>query len=95
MVSIKRPVFTTPTVSQLAWDLTIHKAQRLTLEKVVVDIGKKEFSSGLTFVACSSVCRLTDFLLDPPFALQRLRIPSNSHRVQERQIEDARLCVLA
>ena len=79
---------------KLAWAVTIHKAQGLTLDKVVVDIGKKEFSSGLTFVACSRVRRLTDLLLDPPFALQRLTNLSNSRRLQERQIEDARLHVL-
>lgn len=40
---------------KLAWAVTIHKAQGLTLNKVVIDIGKKEFSSGLTYVACSHV----------------------------------------
>ena len=40
---------------KLAWAVTIHKSQGLTLDKVVVDIGKREFSTGLTFVACSRV----------------------------------------
>lgn len=79
---------------KLAWAGTIHKAQGLTLDKVVVDIGKKEFSSGLTFVACSRVRHLTDLLLDPPFAFQRLRNLSNSRRLQERQKEDDRLRVV-
>ena len=79
---------------KLAWAVTIHKAQGLTLDKVVVDIGKKEFSSGLTFVACSRVRHLTDLLLDPPFAFQRLRNLSNSRRLQERQKEDDRLRVV-
>ena len=52
---------------KLAWAVTIHKTQGLTLDKVVIDIGKKEFSCGLTFVACSRVRRLTDMLFDPPF----------------------------
>ena len=39
---------------KLAWTVTIHKAQGLTLDKVVIDIDK-EFSAGLTFVACSFV----------------------------------------
>ena len=55
---------------KLAWAVTIHKAQGLTLDKVVLDIGKKEFSSGLTFVACSRVRHLTDLLFDPPFPYQ-------------------------
>ena len=36
---------------KLAWAVTIHKAQGLTLDKVVIDVGKKEFACGLTFVA--------------------------------------------
>ena len=45
---------------KLAWAITIHKAHGLTLDKVVIDIGKEEFSAGLTFVACSRVRRLSD-----------------------------------
>ena len=40
---------------KLAWAVTIHKSQGLTLDKVVVDVGEKEFSCGLTYVACSRV----------------------------------------
>ena len=76
---------------KLAWAVTIHKAQGLTLDKVVVDVGKKEFSSGLTFVACSRVRRLTDLLFDPPFPFQRVANLAKSQRLQERQIEDSRL----
>ena len=36
---------------KLAWAVTIHKAQGMTLDKVVVNVGKKEFSCGLMFVA--------------------------------------------
>ena len=37
----------------LAWSITIHKSQGLTLEKAVVEPGEKDFSAGLTFVAIS------------------------------------------
>lgn len=43
---------------KLAWAVTIHKAQGLTLNKLCVDIGKKEFCAGLIFVAISRVRRL-------------------------------------
>ena len=39
----------------LAWGITIHKSQDLTLEKAVVELGIKDFSAGLTFVAISQV----------------------------------------
>ena len=37
---------------KLAWAVTIYKSQRMTLEKLVIDMRRKELSSGLTFVAC-------------------------------------------
>ena len=37
----------------MAWGIIIHKSQGLTLEKVVVELGDKDFSAGLTFVAIS------------------------------------------
>ena len=72
----------------LAWAVTIHKSQGLTLDKVVIE---REFSIGLTFVACSSVCQLQDLLFTPPFPYQRLSSLSNSSRLRERQEEDRRL----
>jgi len=53
----------------------------MTLDKVVIDIGKKEFSTGLTFVACSRVRRITDLLFAPPFSFQRLVNLSKSTRL--------------
>ncbi len=76
---------------RLAWAVTIHKSQGLTLDKVVIDVGKKEFSSGSTFVACSRVHRLSDLLFVPPFPYQRVQNLSKSNRLKERREEDARL----
>ena len=76
---------------KLAWAVTIHKSQGLTLDKAVIDVGKKEFSTGLTFVACSRVRQLTDLLFVPPFSFQRVANLSKSVRLKERLIEDARL----
>ena len=40
----------------LAWGtITIHKSHVLTLEKAVVELGEKDFSAGLTFVAISCI----------------------------------------
>jgi len=76
---------------KLAWAVTIHKSQGLTLDKVIIDVGKKEFSSGLTFVASSRVRHLNDLLFDPPFPFQRLANLAKSQRLQERLQEDTRL----
>ena len=76
---------------KLAWAVTIHKAQGLTLSKLCVDIGKKEFSAGFTI---SRVRRLTDLLLNPPFTFQHLKNLSRSRRIQERKDEEKQLSVL-
>ena len=76
---------------KLAWAVTVHKSQGLTLDKVVIDVGKREFSTGLTFVACSRVRQLQDLRFTPPFTFQRLATLSNSCRLKERQEEDSRL----
>ena len=52
---------------KLAWAVTIHKAQGLTLSKAVIDVGSKEFCTGLTFVACSRVCSPTDLMFNLGF----------------------------
>ena len=73
---------------KLAWAVTIHKSQGLTLDKVVIDVGKREFSTGLTFVVCSRVRQLQDLLFTPPFPFQRLASLANSRRLRDRQEED-------
>ncbi len=56
---------------RLAWALTIHKAQGLTLEKVYVDLGRGTFAHGQTYVALSR-CRTLEGL-----ALARNLTPSD------------------
>ena len=77
--------------SRLQLSLKLAWAQGLTLDKVVIDVGKREFSTGLTFVACSRVRQLKDLLFTPPFPFQRLVSLANSCRLKERQMEDDRL----
>jgi ATP-dependent exoDNAse (exonuclease V) alpha subunit len=39
----------------LAWAITIHQSQGLTLQKAVIDLGAKDFAPGLSFVVISRV----------------------------------------
>lgn len=56
----------------LAYGVTIHKSQGLTLDRVVVHLGETEFSRGLAFVACSRVKTLATLAFDAPFPPSRL-----------------------
>ena len=49
----------------LAWAVTIHKAQGLTLPKAVVNAGEDEKSSGLLFVAMARVRHLSTIVFSP------------------------------
>ena len=66
----------------------------MTLNKAVIDVGKKEFSAGLTFVAYSCVRQLKDLLFVPPFPFQRVANLAKSHRHTERLHEEKRLQAL-
>jgi Helicase len=75
----------------LAWAITIHKSQGMTLEKAVADIGEKEFSAGLTYVALSRMKNLAGLAIDPPFSFDRLQNIGKSVQLKERICEEMRL----
>ena len=74
----------------LAWTITVHKSQGLTLPKAVIDLGKKEFAAGLSFVSISCVRSLDDILFKH-FSFNRLDCIKNCRRLKERIKEEARL----
>ena len=77
----------------LAWAITVHKSQGLTLEKAVIDLGSKEFTAGLSFVAVSRVRSIED-LLFKPFNFERLQRIKDCKRLGERKDEEERLVSL-
>ncbi|CAG8693793.1 19015_t:CDS:2 [Cetraspora pellucida] len=74
----------------LAWAITVHKGQGLTLANAMINLGKKEFASGLSFVAISRVYTLNNILFDP-FSFERLQRIKQCKRIQERKDEERRL----
>jgi hypothetical protein len=57
---------------------SIHKSQGLTLEKVVVDLGDKGFSAGLSFVAISQFKTLKQLAFCTHFDHAQLKKPKES-----------------
>ena len=62
----------------MAWGITIHKSQGLTLEKVVVELGDKDFSAGLSFVAISRVKTLKGLAFHTCFDHAQLKKPKET-----------------
>ena len=67
----------------------------MTLPTVVVDIGKKETSSGLTFVAISRVRRIQDIAFYATYPLERLQNIKKGMNMAMRIAEEHRLDAIA
>ena len=78
----------------LAWAITIHKSQGMTLDCVTVDLGRNEFASGLTFIALSRA-RTFGGLRVEPFDFSRFKRIERGRHVKARHDEFERLCRLA
>ena len=69
--------------------MTFHKSQGQKLDKAVIDIGEKERTAGLTFVALSRLQKLTDIIIKP-MTFQRLESISSSKQIKNRLNEEGR-----
>jgi ATP-dependent DNA helicase PIF1 len=78
----------------LAWAVTIHKSQGMTLDHVTVDLGNTEFASGLTFVALSQAKTFTGLRVTP-FDFNRFKRIEKGRHVIARRHEFVRLRTLA
>ena len=74
----------------LAWALTIHKSQGMTLEKAWIDVGKKETTLGMTYVAISRARNLLSLIMEP-MTFDRLTSIKNNESLQYRLQEEKRL----
>ncbi len=79
---------------RLAWALTIHKSQGLTLPKAWIDIGKSERTAGVSYVAISRVKTLASCVIEP-MTSERLTSLKSSANLQYRLEEEGRLDQLA
>lgn len=75
---------------KMAWTITIHKSQGLTLDQATVDIGSRE-QQGLTFTAISRVKSIDGLRISPPFCFERNLKMKNSAYVTLRKKEEERL----
>ena len=75
---------------KLAWALTIHKSQGLTLPKSWLDIGKSEATLGISYVAISRVRNLSSLVIEP-MTFERLSKIKNCSNLKYRRAEEHRL----
>jgi ATP-dependent DNA helicase PIF1 len=78
---------------RLAWALTIHKSQGLTLQRATIDIGPTE-RTGLTFVAISRVKSLQGIRIMPPFTCDKYEKMKARKQVARRKEEQRKLGTL-
>ena len=62
-----------------AWAVTIHKAQGLTLDKVLVDLGRGAFAEGQVYVALSRCQTLDGLSLRRPLRPHEIRVSRPAH----------------
>ena len=79
---------------RLAYALTIHKSQGLTLSKAWIDIGKSERTPGVSYVALSRVKTLASCVIEP-MTFERLTSIKSLPTLRYRLDEERRLDVLA
>lgn len=73
----------------LAYAMTIHKSQGLTLDRAVIALGEKDFAMGLSFVAISRVRTLKGIAFRQSFPPTRLRLnPNSSDSMRENLRKD-------
>src|SRR5467141_3923552 len=64
----------------VAYAITIHKSQGMTLEKAVLNIEKKDFRPGISYVGTSRVTRKEGLMFETTFDYERFQVvPGRTH----------------
>ena len=71
----------------MAWGLTIHKSQGMTLQNVTIDIGNID-RQGLTFTAISRVTYISSLHISPPFSFSSYSRMQGNLYVERRKQEE-------
>ena len=81
----------------LAWGITIHKSQGMTIgpgqpiPRYRVNLGKTEFSAGLSFVALFRAMNMGCFVFDPAPDFERMVAVGNAKQLPNRLLELQRI----
>lgn len=90
---IQNPHFTGIPLT-LAWAITIHKVQGMTMKHITIDLGKKKFATGMTLVALSRV-KCFDGLRIVPFDWNHYKNIQNGKHIEARRDKFHHLRALA
>ena len=74
-----------------SYAISIHKSQGQTLDKIILNIGIKEFAPGLTYTALSRAKKLENIAFDPFPQVNRIEDIKNKYMFGIRLIEERRL----
>ena len=61
----------------VAYAITVHKSQSITVDQVVTDLSERDFQHGLSYVAVSRVKTLQGLMLESPFERNNLYYPAD------------------
>lgn len=73
---------------RLAYGITVHKSQGLTLSKAVMNLARKEHALGLSYVAVSRVKTLQGLLFECPFDYDHFRV-KETNTFKDRELDVA------
>ena len=76
-----------------SYAITIHKSQGQTLDKVILNLGEKEFASGLTYTALSRATKLENIKFEPFPSLIRMTEQIFNAKFRKRVNEEKKISI--